>query len=172
MPRDDRSNPELPGLHALFEKDPIAADRAFFGRESHPDRRGFLKGAGLTTMTAMVAAAIPFHRNMPAGFVPVAFAQENVLMGKDGLTLLNDRPVNVETPPHLLDDPITPNERHFIRNNGIAPAEMNADTWTLFVDGLVENPMELTIADLKSNFEVVTMALTIECGGPNLLDLA
>ena len=165
MPRDDRSTPEPQGLHAFFEKDPIAADRAFFGRESHPDRRGFLRGAGLATMTAMVGAAIPFHRNMPAGFVPVAFAQENVLMGKDGLTLLNDRPVNAETPPHLLDDPITPTERHFIRNNGIPPAEMNADTWTLTVEGMVDNPMEMTIADLRSNFEVVTMALTIECGG-------
>lgn len=165
MPKDQESSRELPGLHEFFEKDPIAADRTFFGRESHADRRGFLKGAGLATMAAMVGANIPFHRNMPAGFVPVAFASENVLMGKDGLTLLNDRPVNAETPPHLLDDPITPVERHFIRNNGIPPEGVDAASWTLTVDGLVDNPMELTIAALKANFEVVTMALTIECGG-------
>jgi len=36
--------------------------------------------------------------------VPVALAQADVLEGKDGLILLNDRPVNAETPPHLLDD--------------------------------------------------------------------
>ena len=116
-------------------------------------------------MAAMVGAAIPFHRNMPAGLIPAAFADENVLVGKDGLTLLNDRPVNAETPPHLLDDAITPTARHFIRNNGIPPAEMDAEAWTLTVDGLVDRPMTYSIADLRSKFEVVTMALAIECGG-------
>lgn len=135
------------------------------GRESHKDRRGFLKGAGLATLGAMLGASIPFHRNYPAGLIPVALADENVLEGKDGLTLLNDRPVNAETPPHLLDDSITPTNRHFIRNNGIAPDDVSADDWKLTIDGLVDNPMTLSIADLKSRFEVVKMALTIECGG-------
>ena len=102
---------------------------------------------------------------MPGGLIPAAFADENVLVGKDGLTLLNDRPVNAETPPHLLDDAITPTARHFIRNNGIPPSDMDAATWTLTVDGMVDNPMTYTIADLQSKFEVATMALAIECGG-------
>ena len=156
---------DLKTISEFFEKDPKTADKTFFGRETHSDRRGFLKGAGLATMGAMIGSAIPFHRNMPAGFIPAAFAGENVLVGKDGLTLLNDRPVNAETPPHLLDDLITPTSRHFIRNNGIAPEEVDADNWTLTIDGLVDNPMTLTIADLKEKFEVHTMALTIECGG-------
>ena len=42
---------------------------------------------------------------------------------------------------------------------------MDAVTWTLTVDGMVDNPMTYTIADLQSKFEVVTMALAIECGG-------
>lgn len=153
------------GLYEYFENAPEEADREFFGRKTYPDRRGFLKGAGLATMGAMVGAAIPFHRYMPAGFVPVAFAQENVLVGKDGLTLLNDRPINAETPPHLLDDPITPTNRHFIRNNGIPPQDVDASSWTLTVDGLVDNPMTMTIEELKNNFTVHTMALAIECGG-------
>lgn len=152
-------------LHAFFARDPEGADRAFFGRIAHADRRGFLRGAGLGTMTAMLGIGIPFHRNMPQGLIPAAFAAEDVLVGKDGLTLLNDRPVNAETPPHLLDDPITPIERHFIRNNGIPPENTGADGWKLTLDGLVDNPMELTIADLRDRFEVVTMALVIECGG-------
>jgi DMSO/TMAO reductase YedYZ molybdopterin-dependent catalytic subunit len=132
---------------------------------AHSDRRGFLRGAGLATMGAMLGTAIPFHRNMPSGLIPVAFAQDDVLTGKDGLTLLNDRPVNAETPPHLLDDAITPTARHFIRNNGAVPEDMDAASWKLTVDGLVDNPMELSIEDLKSQFETVTMALTLECGG-------
>ena len=165
MRNDDRSTPKSPDLHEFFAKDPDGADRAFFGRETCSDRRGFLRGAGLATMAAMVGAAIPLHRNMPAGLIPAAFADENVLVGKDGLTLLNDRPVNAETPPHLLDDAITPTARHFIRNNGIPPTETDPATWTLTVDGMVDNPMTYTIADLRSKFEVVTMALAIECGG-------
>jgi DMSO/TMAO reductase YedYZ molybdopterin-dependent catalytic subunit len=73
--------------------------------------------------------------------------------------------VNAETPPELLDDAITPTNRHFIRNNGLLPEDMDAGSWTLTIDGLVDNPMELSIADLRDQFEVVTMALTIECGG-------
>ena len=165
MTTETSSNPEAWDLHEFFAKDPIAADRAFFGRESGSDRRGFLRGAGLATMAAMVGAAIPFHRNMPAGLIPAAFADEDVLVGKDGLTLLSDRPVNAETPPHLLDDAITPTARHFIRNNGVPPAGVDADAWTLTVDGLVDRPTTYSIADLRSKFEVVTMALTIECGG-------
>ena len=135
-------------------------------RDVNAARRGFLKGASLATMTAAVGAAIPFHRNLQPGFVPAAFAQEGELLaGKDGLSLLGDRPLNAETPPHLLDDAITPTPRHFIRNNGIPPENVSADDWTLTIDGLVDNPMTLSIADLRERFEVVTMALTIECGG-------
>ena len=152
-------------LRELFAEDPEQADIEVFGRRSHSDRRGFLKGAGLATMTAAVGMAIPFHRNIPQGFIPAAMAQGDVLAGKNGLTLLNDRPVNAETPPELLDDAITPIERHFIRNNGLVPDNMSADGWTLTVDGLVDNTMEMSIDDLRSQFEVVTMALTIECGG-------
>jgi DMSO/TMAO reductase YedYZ molybdopterin-dependent catalytic subunit len=165
MDNHDKKRESEQGLFAYFEKDVEAADKAFFGRVSHPDRRGFLRKAGLATMGGMLGMAIPFHRNMPAGMIPVAFAQDDVLTGKDGLTLLNDRPVNAETPPHLLDDPITPVSRHFIRNNGVVPEDMDAASWKLTVDGLVDNPMELSIDDLKSQFEVVTMALTLECGG-------
>jgi len=153
------------GLFELYDEDPDEADRLVFGRVTNSDRRGFLRGAGLTTMSAMVGAAIPFAANIPAGFVPVALAGSHEIEGKDGLTLLNDRPLNAETPPHLLNDDITPTARHFIRNNGNPPEDMNPETWTLTIDGLVGKPMKLTIADLKNKFEVVTQALTIECGG-------
>lgn len=154
-----------PSVQEFFARDPEKADRAFSGRVANPDRRGFLKRTGLATMAAMVGTSIPFHRNMPIGFVPAAMAQENVLVGKDGLTLLNDRPVNAETPPELLDDPITPTSRHFIRNNGVPPVDVDPETWTLTIDGFVDEAATYTIADLRAQFEVVTMALTLECGG-------
>ncbi len=153
------------GLFELYEQDEERADKLLFGRVANSNRRGFLKGAGLTTMSAVVGASIPFAANLPTGFIPIALADSHMIEGKDGLTVLNDRPVNAETPPHLLDDDITPTKRHFIRNNGLPPEEMDAGAWKLTIDGLVNTPMELSIDDLKNKFEVVTRALVIECGG-------
>ncbi|MFQ5775562.1 MAG: sulfite oxidase [Kiloniellaceae bacterium] len=153
-------------LFELFARDPELADRLVFGRVPHKDRRGFLRGAGLATMGALLGAAIPFHRNMPSGFIPEALATTNgMIEGKDGLIVLNDRPVNAETPAHLLDDDVTPTSRHFIRNNGIPPEGVDPDTWELTIDGLVDNPMKLSIAELKNKFPVVNRKLCIECGG-------
>jgi DMSO/TMAO reductase YedYZ molybdopterin-dependent catalytic subunit len=153
-------------LFELYAKDPELADRLIFGRLPHKDRRGFLRGAGLAAMGGLLGAAIPFHRNMPSGFIPEAFAATAMeITGKNGLTVLNDRPVNAETPAHLLDDDVTPTSRHFIRNNGIPPEDVNPDTWSLTIDGLVDNPLKLSIADLKDKFEVVSRNICIECGG-------
>ncbi|NIM29255.1 MAG: molybdopterin-dependent oxidoreductase [Gammaproteobacteria bacterium] len=153
-------------LFEIYAEDPERADEVVFERIPHTDRRGFLKGAGLATMGALVGATIPFHRNMPAGFIPEAIASTAMeIKGKQGLTVLNDRPVNAETPAHLLDDDVTPTARHFIRNNGIPPVDMNPDGWMLTIDGLVDKPLKLSIADLKNKFEVVTRKICLECGG-------
>ena len=154
-----------PGLSELYRRDPDKADKLLFGRETHPDRRGFLKGAGLAIMGAMVGSTIPFHRYLPAHFIPSVLAAERTIRGKDGLVVINERPVNAETPAHLLDDAITPTERHFIRNNGFPPENTDATGWKLTVDGLVDTPITLDIDDLKQRFEVVTRALVLECGG-------
>jgi DMSO/TMAO reductase YedYZ molybdopterin-dependent catalytic subunit len=156
------------GLRELYAEDPTLADEIVFGRRAYADRRGFLGGAGLAAMGAVLGAAIPFHRHMPAGLIPAALAdtaKEFAIEGKDGLTVLNDRPLNAETPAHLLDDAVTPIERHFIRNNGIAPENTSPEGWKLTIDGEVENPIELTIDELRSRFEPVTLQLQIECAG-------
>ncbi|MDX5361787.1 MAG: sulfite oxidase [Alphaproteobacteria bacterium] len=166
--RATRSADEIRGVYA---ENPEKADWLVFGRKPNSDRRGFLKGAGLATMGAMIGASIPFHRNMPAGLMPAAFAQDtgiDLMAEKQGLTVLGDRPLNAETPAHLLDDKVTPYERFFVRSNGLYPQtalDMKADDWTLTIDGEVENPLTLSIADLKSRFETVTQQLWIECGG-------
>jgi len=153
-------------LFDLYVEDPGKADRIVFGRTPNEDRRGFLKGAGLATMAALVGGAIPFHRNMPSGFIPAALAEESFsIQGKDGLTILNDRPVNAECPAHLLDDDVTPTARQFIRNNGIPPENVDAASWTLTIDGEVKKPLKMTIDELKKNFDIVTLQLQLECGG-------
>ncbi len=129
-------------------------------------RRTFMKRTGLTALGAYVGMNIPFEGNLMA--LAQGMSEEDIMAGKEGLVLLNDRPLNAETPAHLLDDDVTPYEHFFVRNNGHVPdtaLDMDAEGWTLTIDGEVETPLELTLADLKEKFEVVTKRLVIECGG-------
>ena len=159
------------GLWELYESDPERADAELWGRiPENISRRGFLKNSGLSALTLALSAPIPFFRNMPSGLLPAALAdtQEPLeIEGKNGLVVLNDRPINAETPPHLLDDSITPNDRHFVRNNGHPPGsayESDTSAWTLTIDGEVHRPLTLTLDQLK-RFKHVTYALQLECGG-------
>ena len=159
------------GIHRLYTEDPTTADRQLWDRTVDPvSRRGFLRGSGLAAMYATVGAAIPFAKYMPGGLIPAALAQSDVpfeLPGKSGLTVLNDRPINAETPAHLLDDRVTPASRLFVRNNGIPPARAaQAGEWTLELTGesCVESKT-LTVAELKERFAHHTLQLQIECGG-------
>jgi DMSO/TMAO reductase YedYZ molybdopterin-dependent catalytic subunit len=160
------------GIHALYRRDPFAADDALWGRRPDPvSRRGFLKGSGLAAMTAALGASIPFARYMPGGLIPAALAETEAsfeLEAKSGLVVLNDRPVNIETPAHLLDDAVTPIDRLFVRNNGIPPdvAGLTPDGWEVeFAGESCARPGMLTLADLKARFRHHTLQLQIECGG-------
>lgn len=82
------------------------------------------------------------------------------------LSLLNDRPINAETPPHLLDDALTPSNLVFVRNNGIPPENIDIDNWTLTIEGeSVKNPKTYSLQELKTKFRTHSYDLTIECGG-------
>ena len=128
-------------------------------------RRNFLCHSGIAFSAAAVQASVPFWRNIPKGFVPAAFAESNTLASKQELRLLSDRPICAETEAHMLDDSVTPTTRHFIRNNGRPPRQMDAETWRLEVTGLVDTERSFSIKELVSEFEVVSKSLVIECAG-------
>lgn len=157
------------GIRQLYTANPQRADWLVFGRRSDPlTRRGFLSGLG--TMSAVLGAEVVFGRYMPAGLIPAALADEEgefSLEGKHpGLVVLNDRPVNAETPAYLLDDRVTPADRLFVRNNGIVPQAIDRDSWTLTIDGeSVEKPVAFSLARLRKEFKHYTYQLTLECGG-------
>jgi DMSO/TMAO reductase YedYZ molybdopterin-dependent catalytic subunit len=159
------------GIHELYADDPLAADDQLWGRLSDPvTRRGFLSGAGLAAMGAALGMHIPLSRHMPAGLIPAALAASNEafrIPGKhEGLVVLNDRPLNAETPPHLLDDEITPVDRLFVRNNGIPPMKIDVANWNLEIGGeSVKQPKTFSLKELKSKFESRTLHLQLECGG-------
>ena len=165
---DGQNNPTH--IDTLYAADPIAADRQLWGRETSAlSRRGFLKKSGLVAMSTAIGAAIPFARFMPSGLIPAAFAAEGSstrIEGKEGLIVLNERPLNAETPAHLLDDSVTPSKYMFVRNNGVPPETIDVDNWTLEIAGeSCVNPLSFSIAELKQRFEEVTLQLQLECGG-------
>jgi DMSO/TMAO reductase YedYZ molybdopterin-dependent catalytic subunit len=160
------------GLFELYE-DPERADALLWGQNSERFRRRDLLGAsGIAGLSAILRAAIPYGRYFPAGLIPAAFAQpgtEFEIEGKDGrLIVLNDRPVNAETPAHLLDDDVTPADRMFVRNNGLPPAydELDVDAWRLSIGGeSCESPQSFSLDDLRREFPTVSYQLQLECAG-------
>ena len=86
---------------------------------------------------------------------------------KPDLILLDTPELNAETPPHLLDDDITPLTRLFARNTGHMPVFSSNDlaAWTLTIDGCVRKPRSWTIGALKKEFEPVSQVAVLECAG-------
>jgi DMSO/TMAO reductase YedYZ molybdopterin-dependent catalytic subunit len=146
----------------------ISADISQFSQQKPINRRRFL--SGLATMTTLIGSEIVFARFMPAGLIPVAFAKTAtpfLIPGKDsGLVVLNDRPINAETPAHLLNDEVTPAAKLFVRNNGIPPHQVDIKGWTLTIEGeSAEQNKTYTLAELKQRFSHYSYQLTLECGG-------
>lgn len=84
---------------------------------------------------------------------------------KPKLTRLDDPALNAEAAPHLLDDPITPEDLFFVRNNGALPQEQDPGAWRLAIDGCVTTPLTLSIDDMKTAFDVVEVTAVLECAG-------
>lgn len=132
-------------------------------------RRYFIKKATLSSFATLIGAEIVFGSNMLEEYNPLALQDPDPFKMFDKnkeMIVLNDKPWNIEAQAHLLDDKITPNSSMFIRNNGLVPEGIDANNWTLVIDGeSVEKQTTYTLAELKSKFEQHTYQLTLECGG-------
>ena len=132
-------------------------------------RRKFLRSTSVAALGTLIGSKIVFGKNLPQGYVPLALEGTDPykMFGKHKeMKVLNDRPWNIESLPHLLDDKVTPNEKMFIRNNGLIPENVDASTWTLTIDGeSVSKSKTYSLSDLKSKFKHHTYQLTLECGG-------
>jgi DMSO/TMAO reductase YedYZ molybdopterin-dependent catalytic subunit len=107
-------------------------------------------------------------RGKTQGEVLAQEAEPFAIEGKENLSVLSDRPLTAETPVTLLDDDVTPNSRHFVRNNGLLPERARTgdlSAWTLSVDGEVETPLTLNLEDLKQRYTHRTASLLLECAG-------
>src|ERR687897_862506 len=81
------------------------------------------------------------------------------------LQMINPAPYNAEAPPEALLGDITPVALHYVRSNFALPAHDGR----LQVGGAVENPLTLTLDDLRS-MPAHERAVTLECAGNGRLD--
>ncbi len=132
-------------------------------------RRSFLKNTGFSTLASLAGVNIVFASTIPQGYELLAFQDPDpfkMFELDSSMVVLNNKPYNIEAQAHLLDDKVTPNARMFIRNNGIIPKEINADQWSLSIDGESVNEVKsYSLADLKTKFKAYTYQVTLECGG-------
>jgi DMSO/TMAO reductase YedYZ molybdopterin-dependent catalytic subunit len=81
------------------------------------------------------------------------------------LRIMTENPLNAETPIERLRTWITDNKVFFKRNQGMFPKRpVDLDNWSLTVDGLVGEELELKFADILG-MPKVEMANTLECSG-------
>ncbi len=133
------------------------------------NRRDFSKQLSLAGMTGLLGTSIVFSKNMPKGYWPIALQDPDPfsLFDKDKeMTVLNDRPWNIEAKAHLLNDKVTPNKYMFVRNNGRIPDTIDVNSWTLTIDGeAIRKSKTYSLQELKTKFKPYTYQLTLECGG-------
>jgi DMSO/TMAO reductase YedYZ molybdopterin-dependent catalytic subunit len=94
------------------------------------------------------------------------FAAMESLPGKMPLIKRSYRPPNYETPLSYFNQAFTPNEAFFVRYHLANIPKLNAETWRLKIGGdAAGKPLELTLHDLKKNFEPVEIAAVNQCAG-------
>ena len=128
------------------------------------NRRQFLVRLGASAATITVLS----------GGVGSVLAQRERRLLEESVTATAEEPVQISRRPLPNDgDPVvpapgtrpeyTPLEDHykvFIRSE---PTNINISTWTLPITGLVENPMVLTLDDIRNNYEPQSEYVTLSC---------
>ena len=129
------------------------------------DRREFLQYTGAITAAAwMPSMALALDDN--ASPPQTTWPQTVTFPEKSDLILLSDRPPNLESPLHVFRDDITSNENFYVRwHLGILPTKVDTATFRLTIGGHVDQPLSLSVDDLKKNFESVSVIAVNQCSG-------
>lgn len=86
--------------------------------------------------------------------------------GKGPMILRTDRPANLETPLSYFLEDYTPNSVFFVRwHLSMLPDSISPDTFRLRIFGNVNKQLAVSLADLKSKFEPVTITALACCSG-------
>ena len=135
-------------------------------------REGFDAIADLVGgITAWAASTTAGH-----GGAAVAFARRpqpaRIDTKHPALIVWGREPLNAEPPLDLLcRETVTPTELFYVRNHGPVP-HADASSHLLTVEGLVREPLSLSLAELRRRFERVSVTATLMCAGNRRSELA
>jgi DMSO/TMAO reductase YedYZ molybdopterin-dependent catalytic subunit len=76
---------------------------------------------------------------------------------------VSSRPLNAETPLSALTTPLTPSRSFYVRTHFDVP-RIQADEWSLTLDGAVERSLRLDLSDLQRS-SGHSVCVTLECAG-------
>ena len=93
-------------------------------------------------------------------------ATDDLDRARSALQMINPAPYNAEAPPEALAGELTPSDLHYVRSNFPLPAHDGV----LEVGGAVQNPIRLTLQDLRA-LPAIERAVTLECAGNGRLDM-
>lgn len=134
-----------------------------------PSRRRLLRaGAALGGMALLSRATLATAAEKTIELPMVNGRRElAVYPQKRELIVMTARPVQLETPMAVFNESVfTPNDAFFVRwHLADVPTTVDAATFRIKVHGLVNKPLDLTVADLKSSFEAVEISAVCQCSG-------
>ncbi|MDF1880997.1 molybdopterin-dependent oxidoreductase [Sulfurimonas sp. MAG313] len=125
-------------------------------------RRDFFKKSLVVAGAAAVASSLEAASQPLDGqkMSKVAFPQKRPMI------TYSDRPPLLETPREVFSQVITPNDHFFVRwHMPEIPTFVDLNTYRLRVNGLVDNELEFTLDQLKTEFEPVEVTSVLQCGG-------
>ncbi len=132
------------------------------------NRRLFLRSGGLLAATVVT---LPVLNSISDDVIHLPFSNgERALVKypqKRPLIRLTSRPPQLETPLSVFNEGIvTPNDAFFVRYHlSEIPLSIDPEMFRLDIKGLVEKPLTLPLADLKTKFEPVEFLAVCQCSG-------
>jgi DMSO/TMAO reductase YedYZ molybdopterin-dependent catalytic subunit len=124
---------------------------------TRPTRRQFLQ------YSAAVASAAALSPRLSFGDGPAEYVR---FPEKTDLLLLTDRPPNLETPLKYFSEDLTPNDAFFVRwHLATIPTSIDTAQFRLAVRGHVDQPLALSLDDLRKQFEAVSLIAVNQCSG-------
>ncbi len=133
-------------------------------------RRDFLRGIAATTAAGFLLphlARAEFHVHDTYLRVTSQPSLDLVKFPeKTDLILLSDRPPNLETPLKYFHEDLTPNDAFFVRwhLSGV-PTTVDTATFRLALRGHVDQPLSLSVDNLKKDFEKFSLIAVNQCSG-------
>jgi len=130
-------------------------------------RRDFFKtsmvasAAVLGSTRSLLAADIDIHQPIDSRKI-----SDKAFPEKQPLITHSDRPPLLESPMSTFTQGITENDEFFVRwHLPDIPTHIDLDKYRLKVNGLVNQELELSVDDLKKNFNAVEVVAVVQCGG-------